>query len=54
MESIAIDAPGDNACGMHTNKIRVEAGYDLLTAFGEGLDASVHGPTVLPQNSPPA
>ena len=49
MESIAINAPGDNARGMHTYKLRIKAGYNLLTAFSKGIDATTYlDPSWLP------
>src|SRR5258707_14024777 len=49
MESIAINAPGDNARRMHTYKLRIKAGYNLLTAFSKGIDATTYlDPSWLP------
>src|SRR5260370_2377359 len=49
MESIAINAPGDNARRMHTYKLRIKAGHNLLTAFSKGIDAPTYlDPSWLP------
>src|SRR5258706_6452727 len=42
MESIAINAPGDNARGMYTYKLRIKAGHNLLTTFSKGIDAPTY------------
>src|SRR5258708_36858994 len=42
MVSITINAPGDNACGMHAHKLRVKVGYNLLTALRESFNAPAY------------